>query len=318
MTLSLASFLGALMANLTFLELAEKVVKEEKRPLSPSEIWKVAVAKGYDSQLRARQGKTPASTLYSAIFTDERANPGTAFIKFGDRPARYYLRELAQQPAELEKAASVEVTVPEIYDYKECDLHSFLAYFVHLKFRAYSKTIRHSVSKKKEFGEWVHPDMVGVFYPDWRDELLNLSQTMGGITAKLYSFEIKKELSFSNLREAFFQAVSNSSWAHEGYLVAADIVTDDDFRDELRRLSASFGIGIIELDIEDPNSSSVLFPARDRDAVDWDALNKLAMNKDVADLLKRIRNDLQGKEVLKELYDKILTPDELVSSIHRK
>ena len=50
------------------------------------------------------------------------------------------------------------------------------------------------------------------YYPDWREEVLNLNQTTGGIAVKLYSFEIKKELSFSNLREAFFQAVSNSSW----------------------------------------------------------------------------------------------------------
>ncbi len=158
-------------------------------------------------------------------------NPETAFIKFGDRPARYYLRELAKQPAELEKAASIEVKVPEIYNYNESQLHPFLAQFVHLKFSAYSKTIRHNKSGKKEFGEWVHPDVIGVHYPEWRDELLNLSQTMGAITLKLYSFEIKKELSFSNLREAFFQAVSNSSWAHEGYLVAADILTDEDFRE---------------------------------------------------------------------------------------
>ena len=141
---------------------------------------------------------------------------------------------------------------------------------------------------------------------------------MGAITVKLYSFEIKKALSFSNLREAFFQAVSNSSWAHEGYLVAADIVTDEDFRDELRRLSASFGIGIIELDIEDPNSSSVLVPARERDALDWEALNKLTMNKDVVDLLKRIRNDLQVKETRTEEYDKIFDANQLVNSIQRK
>ena len=95
-------------------------------------------------------------------------------------------------------------------------------------------------------------------------------------------------------------------------------MTDEDFRDELRRLSASFGIGIIELDIEDPNSSSVLVPARERDALDWEALNKLAMNKDVVDLLKRIRNDLQVKEIRKEVYDKILEPDELIASIHRR
>jgi HB1, ASXL, restriction endonuclease HTH domain/Bacterial SH3 domain len=106
------------MAKTTFLELAKNVLTEEKRPLSPSEIWKIAVAKGYDSQL-ATKGKTPASTLYSAIFTDARINPNTVFIKVGARPARYFLKELAeaQQPAELERAASAQATVPEKFNY---------------------------------------------------------------------------------------------------------------------------------------------------------------------------------------------------------
>jgi len=236
-----------------------------------------------------------------------------------NRPARYYLKTLARerQPAELEQAASAETTVPEQYDYKESQLHPYLAHFVHVQFNAYSKTIRHATSKKTEFGEWVHPDMIAVYYPDWREEVLNLSQLIG-FAVKLYSFEIKKALSFSNLRESFFQAVSNSSFAHEGYLVAADILTDEDFRSELRRLSASFGIGIIELDIEDPDSSHVLVPARERDALDWDALNKVAMNKDMQDLLKRIKNDLTTKEIRKEEYDKIFLREELLSSIHLK
>ena len=140
----------------------------------------------------------------------------------------------------------------------------------------------------------------------------------GALAVKLYSFEIKKQLSFSNLREAFFQAVSNSSWAHEGYLVAADISTDEDFQAELRRLSASFGIGIIQLDLEQPESSAILVPARERDAVDWDALNKLAMNKDVQDILKCIKNDLQTKEIRKEGYDTILTSEQLVASITKE
>ncbi len=309
-------------AKITFLELAKTILTEENRPLSPAEIWKVAAAKGYDSRLGTR-GKTPASTLYSAIFTDERNNPDTVFIKVGARPARYFLKQLAetQQPAELEKAASVEAAVPEIYDYKESQLHPFLARFVHLQFNAYAKTIRHNTSRRNEFGEWVHPDMIGVYYPlrDWREEGLNLSvATTGGIAAKLFSFEIKRQLSFSNLREAFFQAVSNSSWAHEGYLVAADVSADEDFRAELRRLSASFGIGIIQLDLEEPDSSTVLVPARERDALDWDALDKLAMNKDVQELLRRIANDLKTKEIIKEKYDEILEPEKLLDSIHRR
>ena len=83
-----------------------------------------------------------------------------------------------------------------------------------------------------------------------------------------------------------------------------------------RRLSASFGIGIIQLDLEEPNSSTVLVPSRERGELDWDTLNKLSiMNKDVLDLLKRIKKDLQAKEVRRDNYDRILGPDELVASI---
>jgi hypothetical protein len=73
----------------------------------------------------------------------------------------------------------------------------------------------------------------------------------------VFSFELKKSLSFGNLREAFFQAVSNSSWANEGYLVAAEISQDEDFLSELRRLSSSFGIGVVQL--ADSDESGHLF-----------------------------------------------------------
>jgi uncharacterized protein len=83
----------------------------------------------------------------------------------------------------------------------------------------------------------------------------------------------------------------------KGYLVAADISTDEDFREELRRLSASFGIGIIELDVEDPDASEVLVPARGRFSVDWETLSKLArMNTDTANLLSQTNNALQIKD----------------------
>jgi hypothetical protein len=304
--------------KLTFLELAKKVLTEANRPLSPNEIWKLAVAKGYDSDLRS-EGKTPAHTLYGAIWTDEGRNPNSEFIKVGSRPYRYFLKELAgaRKPEELQKAASDEPVVPEKYQYQESQLHPFLCYFVDQQFDSLAKTIRHGTSRRDAFGEWVHPDMIGVHYPlkEWHDEVFDLSTAMGGVPVRLYSFEVKKKLSFANLREAFFQAVSNSSWAHEGYLVAADISTDEDFVAELRRLSGSFGIGIIELDLEDPDSSTILVPARRRDPMDWDALNKLAMNKDVQALLKRIKKDLQTKEIRREDFDQILGPEELVASI---
>jgi hypothetical protein len=308
------------MPRLTSVGLAERILRKEKKPLSPSEMWKLAVANGYDKETDLK-GKTPASSFYTVIFLDTRDNPNTPFVKIGERPARYYLKELVDNTKDLEKSLPVaDDTAPEIYDYSEADLHPFLAYFARSRFKAYAKTIRHSTSRKKEFGEWVHPDMIGVYYAveDWKPPLLDLSTATGNMSVRLYSFELKKSLSFSNLREAFFQAVSNSSWAQEGYLVAADISDDEDFRVELRRLSASFGIGVIRIALDDPDSSEILFPARERENLDWDTLNKLTINKDVEDLLIRIRNDLQTKEVIREKYDPVLSTDDLVKRVSKK
>ena len=38
----------------------------------------------------------------------------------------------------------------------------------------------------------------------------------GSTCVRLWSFEVKKTLTVANIRKCFFQAVSNSSWAHEG------------------------------------------------------------------------------------------------------
>src|SRR5690606_28107148 len=109
--------------------------------------------------------------------------------------------------------------------YKERDLHALLAYFIRTRFDAFPKTINHSTSKKKEFGEWTHPDMVACHFPrpHWKTDVYELSSLLGDVQLAFLSFELKLRLSFANLRESFFQAVSNSSWAHEGYLVAANI-----------------------------------------------------------------------------------------------
>ena len=74
---------------------------------------------------------------------------------------------------------------------------------------------------------------------------------------------------------------------------------------ELKRLTTSFGIGIIKLDIEEPDSTEVLFPARYRTDLDWDTINKLAEgNADFRDFILRVKNDLSSKEVRKEKYER--------------
>jgi hypothetical protein len=84
----------------------------------------------------------------------------------------------------------------------------------------------------------------------------------------------------------------------------------------LKRLATSFGIGIIKLDIEEPDSTEVLFPAKHRTDLDWDTINKLAEeNADFRDFILRVRNDLSSKEVRKEKYDRVLSAEELTVKI---
>ncbi|HUN03642.1 MAG TPA: HTH domain-containing protein, partial [Niabella sp.] len=244
---------------MTFLELAEQVLKDENRPLTANEIWTLATEKGYDKLLNS-EGKTPWQTLYAQIYVNAKDNPKSLFAQTNSRPKKFYLKSQATQfdLAAIEDE-TVEIVLPTTnkkkkFEYLERDLHPFLTYFAYYHLLCYTKTINHLHSSKKEFGEWIHPDIVGCYFPfdEWKSEVYDLSSSISNTTIKLFSFELKRELNFNNLRESFFQTVSNSSWANESYLVAADISKEQEFRDELSRLSTSFGIGVIQLNLEDP------------------------------------------------------------------
>ncbi len=304
------------MKHISFAELAKRILSEENRPLSADEIWEIAKQKGYDADV-ATKGKTPAATLGARVYVDMRDQPDSLFCKVGTRPVRFFLKSLL--PNTEQQVIQQAIAKPPITSHKpeflERDLHPFLTYFASLHLRAYIKTIRHNKSDKKEFGEWVHPDLVGCYFPldEWQTEVFELSAAVGNTSLRLYSFELKRELSFANLRESFFQTVSNSSWANEAYLVAAKVSGDEDFLSELRRLSTSFGIGVIALNVQEPDAAEIVFPATRKDVLDWDMINKLAtMNADFKEFLKRVKNDVQSKEIRKEWYDKVCSAEELL------
>jgi hypothetical protein len=131
----------------------------------------------------------------------------------------------------------------------------------------------------------------------------------------LYSFELKLYVNFGNLREAFFQAVSNSSWAHEAYIVAGEYDDTPEFTDELERLCEAFGVGSIEIPIDDPLSSKVRIPAKRKAELDWATVDKLAeMNPDFAGFLKNVTDDLKTDIHIRE-YDEI--PEDPISYIEQ-
>ena len=134
----------------------------------------------------------------------------------------------------------------------------------------------------------------------------------------LFSFEMKIKLNFTNLREYYFQAVSNSSWAHEGYLVALDIEEDALLYDELRRLNNAFGIGVIKLNPSEIEQSEIIFPSKERDFIDIDTVDRLAgENKDFRCLMNDIVEDIKVGKV-KSTYDKVYMEDEYERYIAEK
>jgi hypothetical protein len=184
------------------------------------------------------------------------------------------------------------------------------------------KTIYQEKSAKAVKGqnEWLHPDLVGVYFPfrDYKQETLEIQNHLSITSVKLYSFELKIALNFGNLRQSYFQAVSNSSWAHEGYLVAVEIDDDPTFKDEVRRLNNAFGIGIIKLNAENIYESDILFPARIKSDIDWDTVNRLAQeNSNFNDFLKLITEDCKLGKV-KSQYDRIMKWDEIEQYVIEK
>jgi len=298
---------------MTFLELAERILKEFKKPLTANEIWQLAVDKGYDKQLKS-DGKTPWATLGAQMYVNAKDHPKSLFAQTDTRPKRFYLKSQASQIDLSAEAAVTETkSSKKKFDFKEEDLHPYLAYFAYVYLKCFTKTINHSKSTKKEFGEWVHPDMVGCYFPfeEWKPEVYDLSSSIGNVSINLHSFELKRELSFGNLRESFFQSVSNSSWANESYLVAAEISNEEEFIKELTRLSSSFGIGVIKLNLDDPDATQIILPAKNRETLDWDTIDKLTMNNDFKEFLSRVKIDIASKKIHRKEYDQVLNVETL-------
>ena len=114
---------------------------------------------------------------------------------------------------------------------------------------------------------------------EWDDLVRTCVKRGEGKRVRLWSFEVKKELNGSNIMSSFFQAVSNSSWANEGYLVTTSIA-DNKVTQELRMLSALHGIGLILLDSENPSESDIMLPATSRSDIDWQSVNRIVVEND--------------------------------------
>ncbi|MFP6043172.1 HTH domain-containing protein [Helicobacter pylori] len=319
---------------MTYIELGKKVLEQAKRPLSVKEIFEKACEMGLDKE--CKDGKILSHSLGSQLgehdiskekkqFYVARKEGGAFFYWLKSREREFPPQETSNAEDDEQSECSGTAKKQKISFYERV-LHPLLVKFLDEdpNFKLLCKTIRHEECKKGKGGEcmWNYPDIVGVYFPynKYKGETLKFLHHTGQEKHKLFSFELKKELSFSNLKESYFQAVSNSTWANEGYLVVKNI--KEDVLDELRRLNQSFGIGVIKLESEISNSK-ILLPAKERE-IDIPTLNMLVKQspKDfepfMANINKQIEKGLDTAVDMENFFDEVLGDEAMQKYIKDK
>jgi hypothetical protein len=267
-------------------QIAEQIVESypedyrEKRqnPRFPDE-------KAFISQVVAEIGSQKDQTI---------KNDAHVFWQDKPRPRVYwYNPEKVVGQIEPETDEDLEISNIAGTAFSEHDLYPILIDYLKTELNLYCQRIDEKRSKNSRGtggNQWLHPDIVAMQPVDkeWNELIRSCVKQGAGQSVRLWSFEVKKELTGSNARKSFFQAVSNSSWANQGYLVATSI-SDGSVEQELRMLSTLHGIGVILLNPENPSESEMMLPAKSRAEVDWQSVNRILVeNADFKDYIELV------------------------------
>ena len=134
------------------------------------------------------------------------------------------------------------------------------------------------------------PDIVG--YEDRTRELdgdvKHLASTLGANATRLWSVEVKLDLDIHNVRDAYYQTMMNSGWANVAYLAAWQISPAAE--EEARELWERQGVGLIHIGAGKPGKSRILIHAREREGLDWRAVDRLTReNEDFRRFVRDVR-----------------------------
>lgn len=193
--------------------------------------------------------------------------------------------------------------------FSEHDLYPQLMQFLSDELKLYCLRIDEKRSKNNRGSKgnhWLHPDIVAMQALDkqWTDDIRQCVKLGSGQNVALWSFEVKRELNGTNVRESFFQAVSNSSWANEGYLVTTAIVGEHT-EEELRILSALHGIGVMILNLDDLSESEILLPAKRKTEIDWQSANRIVeQNADFQDFIEYVAIYYQTGKIVEQNWNR--------------
>ncbi len=300
----------------------QSILEIIKEPIKVTEIYdkaKELFEKGEIESMFDYGGNTPDQSVSASIYTALNKGEELPFLKAQEKPVLIALKGMAKELV-LNAQKSSAPSAPSVKIVHERNLHPFLTYMAchNENLKCYTKTIFHEGSAKSPKGmdRWLYPDMVGVrfLHAELSNEnLIAFSKKFDTLPVKLVSFELKKEISVNNCRECYFQAISNSSWANEGYLVGHHIDTHNPkLMDLLKRLHASFGIGVIDLRT-DEDKSAILLNAKYKEKIDYTvALELSEKNEEFSGFLKSVVDyDPKNQNRYKDEFDEIKKKEEL-------
>ncbi|GAA8283372.1 COG2958 family protein [Helicobacter pylori] len=300
------------------IEIVQSVL-EITGPIKVTEVYdkaKELFEKGEITNMFDCGGNTPHQSVSSSIYTALNKGEELPFFKVQEKPALIALKSAMNEPV----LNTQKPSAPSVKIAYERDLHPFLTYMAinNENLKCYTKTIFHEESSKsiKGMDRWLYPDMVRVrfLHAELSNEnLIAFSKKFDTLPIKLVSFELKKEISVHNCRECYFQAISNSSWANEGYLVGRHIDTHNpQLMDLLKRLHASFGIGVIDLRT-DEDKSAILLNAKYKEKIDYTMTQELSdKNPKFSGFLKSVVDyDPNHPQRYKDEFDEVKKKEEL-------
>ena len=306
---------------MTLVEMTYNVLKENNKIKFTAKELAIKIVETYPKEFVKKRQNTRFSNdndFFSQIAAEIGRNKQTLLKKKGiindkqNRPQLYFYNNdyetETESDSESEQKLDIEETIEKnkIEELSEADLYPILGSFLKSELNIYSRRIDEKKSKNNRGPKgniWLHPDIVGIELLDenWNTKVKQSIKGAGGNRVKLYSFEVKKKITQSNLRESFFQAVSNSSWANQGYLVAEELKASDLLFAELKMLSTLHGIGFILLNKENPIESQTLLPAKEKTEPDWVSINRLVTeNSDFKEFVTSLKIYYDSSEINKK------------------
>lgn len=288
-----------------YIELALEYLKNQNEPKTTREI-----INNIEETLRKENYSGNLYNTLSGHISSEVKKEGSDLVTMDfNRPKKFWLKSKIDNYDDRCSVINGNESMKQV-DISEEDFYPIFN-DVMQKYLIHSFRINEKVTENDQKGlnEWINPDIVGVKYyfedPTYESEVYELMKNENSKLFVSYSFELKKEITLSELKKNYFQTVSNSSWAHQGFLVCYKINEhNEQLMAELERLNHAFGIGLIKVDIDtnDINDSDmrIIYDARFNENLDYESISNLSSkNWQFRKYIESIRASIQsGKYVV--------------------